>query len=69
MERRDEESREIRRVAETIRRELRTFVGRGGSAASFTPRLKRAQRHLQRHDPGKALRVLKGLEGDLRHRL
>ncbi len=56
-------------MAETIRRELRTYVGRGGSSASFGPRLKRANRYLRRHEPEKALAVLRGLEGDLRERL
>lgn len=69
MERRDTETREIRKVAETIRRELRTYVGHGGSEASFLPRVKRAHRHLRRHDFEKVLTVLNGLEGDLRERL
>ncbi len=56
-------------MAETIRRELRTFVGHGGSPASFTPRVKRAHRHLRRRDLEKVLSVLQGLEGDLRARL
>ncbi len=63
------ETREIRRVAETIRRELRTYVGHGGSPASFTPRVKRAHRHLRRKELDKVLRVLQGLEGELRERL
>lgn len=63
------ETNEIRRVAETIRRELRTYVGQGGSPASFTPRVKRAHRHLRRKELDKVLRVLQGLEGDLRDRL
>ncbi len=62
------ETREIRRVAETIRRELRRYVGRGGSAASFLPRVKRAHRHLRRREIGKVLTVLGSLEGDLRER-
>ncbi len=69
MERRDTETREIRRVAESIRRELRTYVGHGGSEASFLPRVKRAHRHLRRHELEKVLTVLHGLEGDLRGRL
>ncbi len=64
-----DETREIRRMAETIRRELRVYVGHGGSPASFTPRVKRAHRHLRRHELDKVLRVLEGLEGDLRDRL
>lgn len=64
-----QDTKEIRRVAETIRRELRTYVGHGGSPASFTPRVKRAHRHLRRKELDKVLRVLQGLEGDLRERL
>ncbi len=56
-------------MAETIRRELRSYVGHGGSPASFTPRVKRAHRHLRRKELDKVLRVLQGLEGDLRERL
>ncbi len=56
-------------MAETIRRELRTYVGHGGSPASFTPRVKRAHRHLRRKELDKVLRVLQGLEGELRQRL
>ncbi len=69
MERRGSETKEIRRVAETIRRELRIYVGHGGSEASFLPRVKRAHRHLRRRDFDKVLNVLHGLEGDLRERL
>lgn len=69
MEPRRDDTLEIRRVAETIRRELRAYVGHGGSSASFTPRVKRAHRHLRRHELDKVLRVLEGLEGDLRDRL
>lgn len=63
------ETKQIRRVAETIRRDLRSYVGHGGSLASFTPRVKRAHRHLRRKELDKVLRVLQGLEGDLRERL
>ncbi len=65
----ERETEQIRKVAETIRRELRIYVGHGGSSASFAPRLKRAQRHVQHRDLDKALRVLRGVEGDLRARL
>lgn len=63
------ETREIRKLAETIRRELRAYVGHGGSPASFMPRVKRAHRHLRRKDLEKVITVLHGLEGDLRQRL
>ncbi len=59
----------IREVAETIRRELRVYVVHGGSAASFLPRVKRAHRHLRRHDLAKVLLVLGSLETELRDRL
>ncbi len=65
----EQESKQIRQVAETIRGELHALVVRGLSEASFEPRLKRAKRHVQRRDLEKALRVLRGLEGDLRQRL
>ncbi len=63
------ETREIRKIAETIRRELRVYVGHGGSPASFLPRVKRAHRHLRRHELEKTRTVLDSLEGDLRGRL
>lgn len=63
------ETGEIRKLAEAIRRELRVYVGHGGSPASFLPRVKRAHRHLRRHDFEKVITVLHGLEGDLRGRL
>lgn len=69
MEPRRGETDKIRRVAETIRRELRAYVGHGGSSASFLPRVKRAHRHLRRREMEKVLRVLGALEGDLRARL
>ncbi len=59
----------IRTVAETIRRELRSYVVHGGSAASFLPRVRRAHRHLRRHEIAKVLSVLDSLEADLRERL
>ncbi len=69
MEPRRKETKEIRQVAETIRRELRVYVGHGGSPASFLPRVKRAHRHLRRRELEKVLTVLDSLEGDLRGRL
>lgn len=63
------ETEEIRRVAETIRRELRAYLRHGGSLASVTPRIKRAQHAVEHRDLDKALRVLRGLEGDLRQRI
>ncbi len=63
------ETQDIRKIAETIRRELRAYERRGGNLASFLPRVKRARRLVRRHEADKALVVLQGLETDLRERL
>lgn len=64
-----EAHRSIRETAESIRRELKAWERRGGSAASFRPAIKRAHRFVRRGEYERALEVLRGIEGRLRQRL
>ncbi len=69
MESRDRETKTIRKWAETIRNDLKTYEARGGSPEAFLPRVRRAQRHVRKGDLDGALRILKLVETDLRTRL
>lgn len=44
------ETQAIRNWADTIRRDLKTYAARGGSPASFLPRVKRAARRVRKGD-------------------